>query len=154
MEVMLLQDVKDLGTMGQVVRVADGYARNYLLPRNLAAPVTEATRRRLAKLQKEREEAERKRLEEARRTAAEIARISNEGLLTIAARAGAGDPIALYGSVTAADIAAVLKQNGFEVEKNQILLLEPIKELGAYEVPIKLHPQVEVVTKIWVVEEK
>jgi len=154
MEVMLLQDVKDLGTMGQVVRVADGYARNYLLPRNLAAPVTEATRRRLAKLQKEREEAERKRLEEARRKAAEIARISNEGLLTISARAGAGDPIALYGSVTAADIAAVIKQNGIEVEKNQILLIEPIKELGAYEVPIKLHPQVEVVTKIWVVEEK
>ena len=154
MEVMLLQDVKDLGTMGQVVRVADGYARNYLLPRQLAAPVTEATRRRLAKLQKEREEAERKRLEEARRLAAEISKSSNEGLFTIAARAGAGDPLTLYGSVTAADIATLFKQNGFEVDKHQILLLEPIKELGAYEVPVKLHPQVEVVTKIWVVEEK
>ncbi len=154
MEVMLLQDVKDLGAMGQVVRVADGYARNFLLPRNLAAPVTEATRRRLAKLQKEREEAERKQLAEARRIAAEIARCSNEGLFTISARAGAGDSMTLYGSVTAADIAAVLKQNGFEVDKHQVLLVEPIKELGAYEVPVKLHAQVEVVTKIWVVEEK
>lgn len=153
-EVILMSDVKDLGAQGEVVRVADGFARNFLLPKKLAAPVTEGARRRLVKLQKEREEQNRKKLERARTQAGLLNKASREGLFTIRAKAGAGEPDALYGSVTIADIAKILAENNFEVEKDNIGLAEPIKILGSYDIPIKLHAEVECVIKVWVVEDK
>jgi len=153
-EVILMADLKDVGAEGDVVRVADGFARNFLLPRKLAAPVTEATRRRLAKIRKEREEENRKALERARSQAGLMTKASREGLFTIRAKAGAGEPEALFGSVTTADIAAALQENQFTVDKERIGLAEPIKALGAYDVPVQLHPEVECVLKIWVVDDK
>ena len=153
-EVILMSDVKDLGAEGAVVRVADGYARNYLIPRKLAAPVTDATRKRLAKIRRVRQEENSKTLDAARTQAGLLAKASREGLFTIRAKAGAGDPEALYGSVHAADIAAVLLENQFEVDKSRIVLEEPIKALGSYDIPVKLHPEVECTIKVWVVEDK
>lgn len=147
MEVVLMADVKDLGSEGDVVKVADGYARNYLVPRKLAAPVTEATRRRLAKQRREREEAYKRDLVAARDVVAQLAKIS----CTMRVKAGAEEK--LYGSVTSADIADALKAQGFAVDKHKIDLAEPIKELGVYDVKIKLHPEAEAVVKVWVVEE-
>jgi large subunit ribosomal protein L9 len=146
-EILLMTDVPGLGTEGQVVRVAEGYARNYLLPRKLGAPVTEATRRRLAKIQKTRQVSNQAELDKAQARVAEI----EKGSYTIPVKVGGGEK--LYGSVTAADITAVLKAQGFEVDKQQVVLETPIKELGVYDVKLKLHPQVEAAIKVWIVEE-
>ena len=116
--------------------------------------MTEATRRRLAKIRKEREEENRKALERARSQDGLMTKASREGLFTIRAKAGAGEPEALFGSVTTADIAAALQENQFTVDKERIGLAEPIKALGAYDVPVQLHPEVECVLKIWVVDDK
>lgn len=146
-EMILMADVADLGAEGQVVKVADGYARNYLIPRKLAAPVTEATRRRLAKQRREREEQQKLELTAAKDLAARMSKVS----CTIAAKAGTEEK--LYGSVTNADIADSLKSQGFAIDKQKIGLDEPIKELGVYDISIKLHPEVEATVKVWVVEE-
>lgn len=146
-EILLMRDVSELGSEGDVVTVADGYARNFLFPRKLAAPVTEATRRRLAKLRREREEDLKARLEGCRRLADRLAGIS----CTIAVKAGEDEK--LYGSVTAADIVDSLKQQGVEIDRHAVALEHPLKELGVFDVKINLHPQVEATVKVWVVEE-
>ena len=146
-EMILMQDVKDLGTAGQIVKVSEGYARNYLLPNNFAAPVTEATRRRLAKLQVQREAERKVAVEKARELAAAI----QKGSYTIRVKVGEGDK--LYGSVTAADVLKVLAAQGFELEKHAVELGEPIRELGAFDVKVKVHPEVEAAIKVWVVQE-
>lgn len=153
-EVILMSDVKDLGAEGAVVRVADGFARNYLIPRKLAAPVTEATRRRLVKIRRDREEENRKALDRARTQSGLLGKAAREGLFTIRAKAGAGEADVLYGSVTVADIAAILAENKFDVDKKHIGLAEPIKTLGSYDIPVTLHPEVECTIKVWVVEDK
>jgi large subunit ribosomal protein L9 len=141
-EVILMEDVDGLGLTGDLVKVADGYARNYLLPRNIAAPVTEATRRRV---EKRRAAAEAKRAE--RRAAADAlsARITALKLL-IPAKTGAEGR--MFGSVTAADIAVALKREGIEVDKQKIVLPAPIKELGEATVTVRLtseiHPKLTV----------
>jgi large subunit ribosomal protein L9 len=146
-EVLLMADVKDVGVEGDVVKVAEGFARNYLIPKKLAAPVTEATRRRLAAMQKAREAQSAETLKQAKATAAAIAKQS----YTIPVKVGAEDK--MFGAVTAADLAAQLKQHGFEIDRHQIALEHPLKELGVYEVKVKLHPDVEGTMKVWVVEE-
>lgn len=146
-EVILMSDVKDLGAEGDVVRVANGYARNFLIPQKLAAPVTEATRRRLAKIRQEREVQRQKALETARTVANALGKAS----YTIRVKVGAEEK--LFGSVTNADIAAVLHEQGFEVDRHAIVLEEPIRELGVYDVPVKLHPEVVATVKLWIVEE-
>lgn len=146
-EILLMTDVKDLGVQGDVVKVADGYARNYLIPRKLGAPVTEGTRRRLVKLQRERAEAEKAQVETLRALVADITKNS----YTI--RVKVGEENKLFGSVTNADIAEALKAQGFDVEKNKILLDDPIKELGVFDIKVRLHAQVEADIKVWVVEE-
>jgi len=145
-EVFLMADVPDLGVEGDVVTVANGYARNYLLPRDLAAPVTDATRRQLAKLQREREAARKADLETAQ---ARVARIENASC-TIPVKADEGK---LYGSVTTADIAAALASQGVELDRDTLQLEAPIKELGVYDISVRLHPEVETTIKVWVVEE-
>lgn len=146
-EMILMQDVKDLGTAGQIVKVSEGYARNYLLPNKLAAAVTESTRRQLAKLQAQREVERKAAVEKARDLSAAI----QKGRYTIAMKVGEGDK--LFGSVTAGDILKSLATQGFELDKHAVELENPIKELGVFEVKVKVHPEVETLIKVWVVQE-
>lgn len=146
-EILLLSDIPDLGKAGDVVKVADGYARNYLLPKDLAAPVSQHALRRLAKLRKEREELSRIQMAEAKDKAAKLANVS------VTLRAKTVDGTRLYGSIQAADIVAALEEgNKVTVDKAQVLLSEPIKETGTFDVTVKLHPEVESTIKVWVVE--
>ncbi len=146
-EVLLLSDVPDLGVAGATVKVAPGYARNYLLPKGLAGPVTDETLRRLEKLRKEREELARLQLAEARSKAAKLKDIS----VTIRARTTDGQK--LYGSVNAASIVEALEAQGIALDRSQIGLEESIYEVGQFAVPVKLHAEVSVTIKVWVVEE-
>lgn len=146
-EILLMTDVKDLGSEGDVVTVSDGYARNYLLPREMAAPVTEATRRRLAKKQAEREE----RLKKEKKSALDRAKKIESVSCTISVKTGEDDK--LFGSVTSASIAEALSAQGIEIDRHSLALDQPLKELGVFDVPVKLHPEVESSVKVWVVEE-
>ncbi len=146
-EIFLMADVVNLGVEGDVVTVADGYARNYLIPKQLGAPVTPATQRRLAKIQREREEARAAALAEAEALSKKLAGIS----VTIPVKTIEGEK--LYGSVGEAEIAEAVKQQGFEINRNWIVLDEHIKELGVFDVTIKLQPEVETAIKVWIVEE-
>ena len=146
-ELILLSDVEGLGAEGSVVRVHDGYARNFLIPRKLAAAVTAASRKRLEKIQKEREI--RRQAEEA--SARELAARIDAASVSLSAKAGEGEK--LVGSITSAHVADALKLQGIEVERHMILMDEPIKELGVFNIAIKVHPQVQATLKVWVVEE-
>lgn len=146
-EMILMQDVKDLGTAGQIVKVAEGYARNFLVPNKMAAPVTEGNRRQLAKLQAQRE-IERKAQKEK---ALDIAAAIQKGSYTIPVKVGEGDK--LFGSVTSGDIIKLLAAQGFELDKHAVELEQPIKELGAYDVKVKVGLDVETLIKVWVVQE-
>ena len=147
MEVILRHAVENLGKPGDVVKVKNGYARNYLLPHNLAY---EATPGNLKRIQQERE-----RLEAAesqrRGTAQEIATKLEQVSLTFSARVG--EEGKLFGSVTASDIAQQLEQQGFHIEKRQIDLHEPIKSLGVYRVPVRLHADVKPEIRVWVIKQ-
>jgi large subunit ribosomal protein L9 len=146
-EAILMSDVKDLGAEGDVVSVADGYARNYLFPRKLAAPVTEVTRRQLEKIRRERNAAREAELATSQSLADKMAQVS----CTIPVKVGEDDK--MFGSVTTSDIAATLEIAGVEIDRHKIVLAEPIRELGVYDVAIKVHPEIEVTIKVWVVEE-
>lgn len=146
-EVLLLADVPSLGVAGATVKVADGYARNYLMPKGLAGSVTPATLRRLDKLRKEREELARIQLAEARDKAAKLKGLS------VTIRAKTTDGQKLYGSVAAADILAALQAQGVELDRTQIELDHPLHEVGQFDVPVKLHADVALTLKVWVVEE-
>lgn len=146
-EIQLMADVEGLGVQGDVVRVKDGYARNYLLPKGLGAPVTEASRRRLQRLIRKRAEEQEMQLGQAREVAARLAEVS----CTIPIKAGPDGK--LFGSVTAQHIAEFLSAQGVNVDRRQILLAEPIRELGAFDVPVRLHAEVSVPLKVWIVKE-
>lgn len=146
LELMLLKDVTGLGDAGDVVRVRNGYARNYLLPRRLAAPVShdavrqaEAHRRRvMAQLAKRREEA-----------AAQIEKLSN---MSIHVEVRAAEGGTLYGSVTAAMIAESITKEGVAVTESHVELAEPIKELGIYDVNVTLVADLSATVKLYVVQ--
>ncbi|HMP77259.1 MAG TPA: 50S ribosomal protein L9 [Kiritimatiellia bacterium] len=146
-EVILMEDVDGLGLTGDLVKVADGYARNYLLPRDIAAPVTEATRRRV---EKRRAAAEAKRA--ARRT--ELEQLSAKlAALALAVPVKVGSEGRMYGSVTAQDIATALQKEGIAIDKQKIVLPAPLKELGEAPVTIRLGADVQAVVKVNVVAE-
>lgn len=147
MELILLKDVEGLGREGEVVKVAEGYGRNFLVPRQLAAPITAAVLRKLEKLRQQREVAARDELGKARELAERLAGLS----VSLARKTADGDK--LFGSVSAADISEALKQQGVEIDKKLIHLPEHIKELGIFNVPIKVHPEVDASLKVWIVEE-
>jgi large subunit ribosomal protein L9 len=147
MEVLLMSDVAELGSEGTVVNVADGYARNYLFPKKLGAPVTDGMRRKLVKLQKERETARTKDLESARQKAASLAAVS----VTLTVKVSKEEK--LYGAIHEANILDALKSQGIELAKGCIEMKEPIKELGVFDVKIKIHPEVDATIKVWVVQE-
>lgn len=146
-EVLLMADVADVGTEGEVMTVSDGFARNFLFPKNLAAPVNAATRRRLEKIRKAREEGRKAATEAAKAVAARIAQAS----FTIAVKIGEEDK--MFGSVSPSDLLSLLKAQGFEVDKHAVVLDEPIRKLGVYDVPVKLGSDVVATMKVWVVEE-
>jgi large subunit ribosomal protein L9 len=147
MEVILRDHVENVGKRGDVVKVADGFARNYLLPRKLALEATEANKHWIAR---ERKIAEAREAEE--RVAAEAVADRLVALdLQISRKVGDNDT--LYGSVTNADIADLLKQKGFDVDRRKILLPDPIRALGESHVPVKLHRDVTAQLKITVVKE-
>ncbi len=146
-EVFLIADVADLGVEGDVVTVSNGYARNYLIPKQLGAPVTEATRRRLVKIQREREVKLAEGVAQSRKLAAKLGGMS----ITIPMKTVEGET--LYGSVTEVEISDALKQQGIEIDRSLIMLEEHIKELGVFEVTIKLQPEVTATIKVWIVEE-
>ena len=147
MEVILIERMANLGPIGQVVRVKNGYARNFLLPRGVAYEATPGNKKRIAQ-EKERLEA----AENARRDAASvIAKKLEEVSLTFSAKVG--EEGKLFGSVTASDIVHQLEAQGFkEVEKRMVDLHEPIKALGVYKVPIRLHADVRPEIKVWVIK--
>src|SRR5690349_2007063 len=136
MEVILREHVDNLGRRGEIVKVADGYARNYLLPRKLALLVTEGNKRQI---ERERAKFDAKEAEERKVAEAMAARLSAVELV-IPRRVGETD--ALYGSVTTADIAEALAAKGFEVDRRRLQLADPIKKVSDVDVPIKLHREV------------
>jgi len=138
MEVILREDIEKLGTRGQVVKVADGFARNYLLPRRLAVPATEANRKIV---EQERQAALRREAKE-KAAAEELAKMLTGLVLTTTQKAGEADQ--LFGSVTAKDIADLLEKQGYQIDRRKIVLDHPIKTLGEHRVTLRLHREVSV----------
>jgi large subunit ribosomal protein L9 len=147
MEVILREHVENLGKRGEVVKVAAGYARNFLLPRKLALLVTDGNR---TLVERERKRAETREAEEQQAAEALAARIAQVEL-TLSRRVG--DTEQLYGSVTSADLAEALSTKGIEVDRRKIQLAEPLKALGETVVPIKLHRDVTAQLKVSVVKQ-
>ncbi len=148
MEVILREHVEHLGRRGDIVKVAEGYARNYLLPRKLALAVNEGNKRQI---ERERKNAEARELEEKTQADAFAARLAE---LEIAIPRRVGENDTLYGSVTTVDIASALAAKGFEVDRRKIVLADPLKALGQVTVPIKIHRDVTAQVKVSVVPEK
>ena len=147
MEVILRQHVDNLGRRGDLVKVADGYARNYLLPRKLALLATEGNKK---VIEREKEKFDAQEAEEQKVAQAVADRLANVEI-EIARRVGETDT--LFGSVTNADVAEALAAKGFEIDRRKVQLHEPIKKLGDFTVPIKLHREVIVTMKLKVVAE-
>src|SRR3954470_1114696 len=147
MEVILREHVEHLGRRGDVVKVASGYARNYLLPRNLALAVTDNNKRQI---EREKKLAEARDMEEKAQAEAIAQRLAQLDI-EIARRVGENDT--LYGSVTSQDIAQALKDKGFEIDRRKIVLADPIKALGETTVPVKIHRDVTAQVRVKVVGE-
>jgi large subunit ribosomal protein L9 len=147
MELMLREDVEKLGRRGDVIKVAEGYGRNYLLPRGLAVPVTEANKALIARERKKHEAQVSKEKAESEVLAERI------GSLRFIAPRKVGEHDVLYGSVTSGDVAEFLKAKGIEIDKRKVLLDEPVKKLGEHDVRIKLHPEVTATLKLLVSKE-
>jgi large subunit ribosomal protein L9 len=147
MEVILREHVEHLGNRGEIVKVAAGYARNYLLPRKLALLVTDGNRRQI---ERERTKFDAKEAEEQKVAQAIADRMASIEIV-IARRVGETD--ALYGSVTSSDIAEALAAKGFDIDRRKLQLPEPLKRLGEVDLPIKLHRDVTATVKVKVVAE-
>ena len=148
MEVILREDIEKLGSRGQVVNVSPGYARNYLLPKRLAVPATEANK----KIIEQERQAHLRREAKLVADAQELARMMEGLVLETAQKAGEADQ--LFGSVTAKDIAELLAQKNFSIDRKKIVLQEPIKQLGEHKVPIRLHKDVTVEITVNVIREE
>lgn len=146
-KVLLREDVDDLGARGEIVRVRAGYARNYLLPRNLAV---EATTGNVRGIEQERAALLKK---EAKERATAEAQSQQMSSLELEFRRKAGEQGALYGSVTSMDLAESLKERGYEIDRHRIHLREPLKRVGEYTVPVRLHREVTIDLRVKVVPE-
>ena len=147
MEVILREHVDNLGRRGEIVKVADGYARNFLLPRKLALLATEGNKKQI---ERERAKFEAKEAEEQKVADAQRARLAN---IEVVIARKVGETEALYGSVTTADIAEALAAKGFEIDRRKLQLAEPIKKIGEVEIPVKLYRDVIAQLKVKVVAE-
>ena len=146
MKVVLKVDINKLGKIGDVVEVANGYARNNLLPQGKALQASTHNLQLLEQIKKKND----KKLLKLKQEAEEIAKKIENASCTIVMQANDEQ---LYGAVTNADIAKSLAQEGISIDKKDILLEDPIKALGVYHVPVKLHPEVKPQVKVWVVKE-
>ena len=147
MEIILLEDIPSLGKVGDLVKVPDGYGRNYLIPNKLAIKATPKNRK---KLEHEKRFAQEK-TEKVKRDAEKLANRIEEFSCTITKPVGESGK--LFGSVTSKEIEQQLNENGFQIDRKKIELEEPIKNLGVYTIPIRLHPEVIANLKLWVVRE-
>jgi large subunit ribosomal protein L9 len=141
-KVLLREDVDDLGARGEIVRVRAGYARNYLLPRNLAV---EATAGNVKGIETERAALLKKEAKERSTAEAQSQQMSS---LVLEFRRKSGEQGALYGSVTSMDVAEALKDKGYDIDRHRIHLREPLKRLGEYSVPVRLHREVTIDLKV------
>ncbi len=148
MEVVLQKDYAGLGKALDVVTVKNGYARNFLIPTGVAVPATRGNKKMVAETKKHSEKREEKKLVEARELAKRIEKVP----CTIPVKVGEEDRV--FGSVTSQEISEFLKKEGFDIEKRFVEIEEPIKQLGVYNVPIKLHRDVHATLKVWVVKEE
>jgi large subunit ribosomal protein L9 len=146
MELILNQDIDRIGKAGNIVKVKDGFARNFLIPNGLAVPVTPAN---LKKLEQEKQ-LKTLQLEKAKREAEELKAKLAHLSLTIPVLTHEEDK--LYASITVQDLTTALSEEGFNIDKNSIVLDEPIKALGIFEVPINLHPEISAKVKVWIVK--
>jgi len=147
MEVILREDIEKLGSRGQVVKVAPGYARNFLLPKRLAVAATESNK----KIVDQEREAHLRKEAKVAAEAADLAKLMANVEVTIAQKAGENDQ--LFGSVTAADIAVALEKQGYSIDRRKVHLEEPIKTLGDFKVTVRLHKEVSVEIPVHVVKE-
>ena len=146
MKVILLETIDRLGKTGEVLEVKEGYARNYLLPKNKAKPATPGNMKLLDALKAKEAVEAKKKLEDMQALAGKIASLS----LTITAEAGEEDK--LFGSVSSEMISEALAVEGIKIDKKDIVLDEQIKKLGVYQAAVKLHPEVKASLKVWVVK--
>jgi len=146
MKVILIDDVKDIGSMGDIVDVKDGFARNFLFPKNLAKTAIGPNLKLIENIKKKKLAVAVKEKKEAEEIKAKIAALS----CTIPVEAGEDDK--LFGSVTNQDISLAFELEGLNIEKRKIILEEPIKKLGVYNIAVKLHPEVSAEVKVWVVK--
>jgi len=146
-KVILLKDIETLGSAGEVVEVKNGYGRNFLIPRNEALVATVANMAQFESRRKQQET-----LSERDRRAAEALAKKLEAE-SITAQVKVGEEDRLFGSVTAQNIAELLDEKGYEIDRRAILLEDPIRELGVYNVEMRLHPEVTTAVKLWVVKE-
>jgi large subunit ribosomal protein L9 len=147
MNILLLKDVEKVGKEGEIVSVADGFARNYLIPKKMAVLATKGAHDIQRSLQRRRIQRAQAELDECRQLAEKIANAS----CTISAKVGEDEK--LFGSVTATDIAEALRKEGLDIDKKKIILETPIKNLGIYPVNVRLHPEIEATLKLWVIKE-
>lgn len=148
MEIVLKQDYNKLGKAMDVIKVKDGYARNFLIPSGIAVPATEGNKNAVAEAKHFAEKREEVKARESRQLAKKIEEVP----CTIPVKVKEGDEI--YGSVSAKEIAGFLKKEGFSIEKTAVILDEPIKQLGVYSIKIELHKDVFAKLKVWVVKEE
>jgi len=146
MKIILIEDVKKLGSMGDIVQVKEGYARNLLFPKNLAKPATRSNLQLIEEIKKKRISALSREKREAEGLKEKLSLVS----CTLAVEAGEDDK--LFGSVTGQDIARAFEEEGISIDKRKIILEEPIRKLGVYHVAIKLHPEVTGEVKVWIVK--
>ena len=144
-QIILTAPIENLGAEGDTIMVADGYARNFLFPKGLAMPATAGNLRRVGSLQKKREATLAAQLDDAK---AVVTKLTKQSFTITAA---AGEDGKLYGSVTSADISEALKKEGIVVDRRKIMIEHAIRELGVYDVDVKLHAEVVTKVKIWVV---
>jgi len=147
MEVILREDVEKLGGRGEIVKVAAGYARNFLLPRRLAVPATEANR----KIVEQERQAHLRKEVKVKSEAEDLSKMLTGVSVTIAQKAGENDQ--LFGSVTAKDVADALAAQNYNIDRRKVHLEEPLKQLGEYKVPVKLHRDVTAEVTVIVVKE-
>ena len=146
MKIILRDDVEQLGRCGEVVSVKDGFARNYLIPRKLAIPATTGNLRSIDEVSRQRDQRDRKRLRGAERIKHRLEKIS------CTAEVQVGEEDKVFGSVTTAHIAELLAEQGFQIDRRDILLEEPLKALGVYTVDVKLERDMVGRLKVWVVK--
>jgi large subunit ribosomal protein L9 len=147
MQIVLLEDVPTLGRAGDTVKVSDGYGRNYLIPRKKAILATDKNIKNLEHQKRQIQQQLGNRKKDAERMAEQIEKLSCTFAKTV------GESGKLFGSVTSMEIENYLKENGIDVGRKKILMEEPIKNLGMFTIPIKIHPEVTANLKVWVVQE-